>query len=1010
MACTKNTAKKSNGGSAPRVLLTTSRTGKTGTSGVDAQRRKALTASKVTTVGGGDLEKRNAHHKALTAAKATLPMGGGDLDKLGGHNELPPELETKVLQEDVSFRCICCHIKMEQGGAYFGFYNANGLPALDRFLPINGALELSELAKISAAPVIFKHLILVDLSVAGSPLEFAHSFLKPYYTGDSIKYLDVYYDIGSDAKAAPYRSKVRNIIKGLKNSFVWERVVIGISTHTDEDFGNPFIGYEDGDTNNYLSTSVDDFLEIILQPWQTIIDHAQESYLWMLCCGSLVNNSDSFHGLQEAVVRHKLTGTITFNAPRFQPSFTSHLLISFTERVLIGRCPLCLAFKDMLAQSCDLGRHSDVFLLTVEEGALTCSRFAWANLEAVLDEHKIAYVSAKGNTTKRATILKSIKDTIVQTDPAKDPSTMLLDNNLRKAIRTYYLRFLEDDEDCDLEEKIIQGGHKLMSGPGIVTVDMVKDHKNDKPLDAAAFRTEFSPFDVAQKLFKEEIGEYDKKHHDTSDLRSMETRTKLVQSWYNALSPAVLEELRLVAEKRNQEEYAAIDPEDESDEDDEKVPDLTVHVDDEGYPCLPTGFESLILKNQQKVYCIFLTDYIQQRSSQTTLGLRSPGNVVIKDPSHLQKEAISMIFTLWKYCANRNEPVKGDVSQKSRKSQKYVEVSSDEDEVLKKAPQANLSSDEEEDLAIHASHTPSLSNSCPKFHIGGDIVSYLQSLSILPSYRHLLATVQKLSETQTPDPKGKARKQHLPVWASWTWSEAYLPQNMHNNFQLSFLALEELENYTIKSRGWGMIVVLGLGLLLRECSRAQEYEADEAGDDVPEYLGNSVLGIQAGEKIEEAITRIQVKVDTMLPGDNEKQMTVREEVHMRRLENKRQVKARREAEQARVAEEKRVDIEEARVAEEKKVVEEKRVAEVSWVAEEKRIAEEAQIVEASRMAEERAATSKKASNTNTGGKGKGKRPATDVNNSVMKKVRTSAPPDPPRHSTRERVASKKYKD
>ncbi|KAG1887879.1 hypothetical protein F4604DRAFT_1916751 [Suillus subluteus] len=400
MARTKNTAKKSNGGSAPRILLTTSRTGKTGTSGVDTQRRKALTASKVTTVGGGDLEKRNAHHKALTAAKAALPMGGGDLDKLGGHNEfcilcrdgaeryedntlfmcalcprvvcrlclqLPPELETKVLQEDVSFRCICCHIKMEQGGAYFGFYNANGLPALDRFLPINGALELSELAEISAVLVIFIHLILVDLSVAGSPLEFAHSFLKPYYTGDSIKYLDVYYDIGSDAKAAPYRSKVWNIIKGLKNSFVWERVVIGISTHTDEDFGDPFIGYEDGDTNNYLSTSVDDFLEIILQPWQTIIDHAQESYLWMLCCGSLVNNSDSFHGLQEAVVWHKLTGTIAFNAPRFQPSFASHLLISFTERVLIGRCPLRLAFKDMLAQSCDLGRHSDVFLLTVEE-------------------------------------------------------------------------------------------------------------------------------------------------------------------------------------------------------------------------------------------------------------------------------------------------------------------------------------------------------------------------------------------------------------------------------------------------------------------------------------------------------------------------------------------------------------------------------------------------------------------------------------------------------------------
>jgi hypothetical protein len=46
---------------------------------------------------------------------------------------------------------------------------------------------------------------------------------------------------------------------------------------------------------------------------------------------------------------------------------------------------------------------------------------------------------------------------------------------------------------------------------------------------------------------------------------------------------------------------AGEDPEDGSDEDDEKGPDLTVQVNDEGYPCLPTGFESLILKNQQKV-------------------------------------------------------------------------------------------------------------------------------------------------------------------------------------------------------------------------------------------------------------------------------------------------------------------------------------------------------------------------------------------------------------------------
>ena len=123
-------------------------------------------------------------------------------------------------------------------------------------MPINGALEVSERAEISSAPVLFIHLILVDFTVSGSPMEFVHTFLKSFYTGGGLAYLDVVYDIGTDEKLDPYRNQVRKMIRGLKNSFAWERVVIGVSTHTDEDFGDPFIGYED--TKEYHSTGVND--------------------------------------------------------------------------------------------------------------------------------------------------------------------------------------------------------------------------------------------------------------------------------------------------------------------------------------------------------------------------------------------------------------------------------------------------------------------------------------------------------------------------------------------------------------------------------------------------------------------------------------------------------------------------------------------------------------------------------------------------------------------------------
>lgn len=66
---------------------------------------------------------------------------------------------------------------------------------------------------------------------------------------------------------------------------------------------------------------------------------------------------------------------MAFNATRFQPSFASHLLLAFTEQVLVERCPIGLAFGNMLGQAYKLGRHTDVFLLTPLEGSLQVSKF-----------------------------------------------------------------------------------------------------------------------------------------------------------------------------------------------------------------------------------------------------------------------------------------------------------------------------------------------------------------------------------------------------------------------------------------------------------------------------------------------------------------------------------------------------------------------------------------------------------------------------------------------------------
>ncbi|KAG1732285.1 hypothetical protein EDB19DRAFT_2005506 [Suillus lakei] len=383
MVRTKMTAKKSNGGSAPRVPLKTLKTLK-------------FTKTRPSCISGGELEggepmevSEMVHHNGfcILCRDGSASFQENPLF-MCNHcprvmcrlcMELPLDTEDTILGEDVSFMCICCHMKVaEEGAPYFGFYYPDGTTVLKSFLCIQASLEVSALAKISTAPILFIHLVLINFETTGSPFPFAHSFLQPYFTSGGIEYREIAYDIISAPDA--YLKTIAQIIKTLNKVFVWERVVIGISTHTDNDQGDIFAGYsDDGGDKHYVSAGFDQFLEFVLRPWQSVLDCAKETYLWLLCCGSLVNNTDAFAGLQSAVVRHKLSATIAFNARCFQPSFASHLFLAFTEHVLMERCPICSAFGEMLGQSSKLGRHTDVLLLTPLEATLQITKFTWGD-------------------------------------------------------------------------------------------------------------------------------------------------------------------------------------------------------------------------------------------------------------------------------------------------------------------------------------------------------------------------------------------------------------------------------------------------------------------------------------------------------------------------------------------------------------------------------------------------------------------------------------------------------
>ncbi|KAG2742478.1 hypothetical protein P692DRAFT_20748167 [Suillus brevipes Sb2] len=237
-------------------------------------------------------------------------------------------------------------------------------------------------AQISSTPVLFVHLSLVNINKIGGPFELAHQFLEPYFPQGGLGYCNIEFDLATAQSATKYRREVDKVVRDLFKQRSWARLVMAITNHTDSDCGDPFTGYM-GD--QYVAAEIDQvsFLDLLLAPWSTMIQRATESYMWFFSCGALVNNAVSFTALQQSVSKHKITASIAFTAPRFQPNFTGLLLLAFAEQVIIESYHIAHAFPHMLGQSNKLGRHTDIILMMTDTltGNLSAVRFFWTHID-----------------------------------------------------------------------------------------------------------------------------------------------------------------------------------------------------------------------------------------------------------------------------------------------------------------------------------------------------------------------------------------------------------------------------------------------------------------------------------------------------------------------------------------------------------------------------------------------------------------------------------------------------
>ncbi|KAG2125352.1 uncharacterized protein EDB93DRAFT_1110245 [Suillus bovinus] len=793
---TKQTCKKSTGGVAPRVTLNLPGAVST------------ISRVEVGTVRIEEEERRDHNNFCLVCRDGAVDdyhLFMCDLcprTMCSNCLQITPRHQDVISGVGVTFVCISCHVLVQHHGCgsqnpYFGFYR-DGKPVFDTFLQIHGALELSHQAQVSSETVLFIHLNLIDNDTTGGPFKLSHDFLLPYFPDGGIVFREVIFDVGSDSKIVKFHSMVNKLVLNLL-AFPGglKRIIFGVSDHTDNDFGDPFVGYK-GKKKTYISTPVNTFLDIVLGPFKDLINLAVESYLWLFCCGAIVNNSESFENLKTSVLQHQLSASVAFNA-----NSDSLNVIKFTWTHAVFR---------------PWGQYLPV----------QCPKYWTSSFRAILVSYQSKFLAANSKS-ERSRVIKKIRKAIVVAHKEQGEQVPL-PSSLKKAIKKYYGR-KNDEEESDEE-----GAAKARE-------------ISARPKEASFYKKMLTDWDVAQRLFKQEMDEFDKAEQARKGVKDpIKFRTRHAREWFNQMSLTQKKEVDYAREKWNTEgapeesqvihesqprnvkksfsvssdgikewtstgfeffaewakgEFYPTADQDDKEEEEHGLPELI--LDDEGYAQLPSR-DGIRLKGQQELK-FSLALYLAASSV--------PDNLLICDPSHMRSKDINVI---WKYWESRSVAKKRLVSFIKARPMDMRRSKRDKASSRKVKPYDEVTSEEEQHSLAGLGAT--LAVVSPAEVPLDRRFEFLDGLSTDSSYLELVDAVKDLAK-MTENISTPNEELELPPWVDWCCGESYLPEYLHGSQDMVMASLE--------------------------------YEEDEAPPGTPIYLASSIMDLQCMIKVDNAI-------------------------------------------------------------------------------------------------------------------------------------------------------------
>ncbi|KAG2089641.1 hypothetical protein BD769DRAFT_1679873 [Suillus cothurnatus] len=948
-------------------------------------------------------KKKNMAKKSCgSSAKKLLAPVGSPLVPTASHAELStsslePEDTRKTENHSIGFYH---NVLPEQGGT----------SVLPGFLQLKGKYKLASSSILAATPLAIIHFILGGKDRIPTPIPLLSHYLDKFYPSSRFLYIEISFDIVSYQQIDNYTHDQVTIVSELTHHLGSTGCVFAfLSNHSEEDI------------QHVLSTVLKPYARILKSSHivflvcgsvvvhKTPYTQLKEAILQFDFAGAIIFPTPHFQPLVamnflvammelvaiEQLGIHSVFSTLLININgccklELTTFACAHTQTSPWGLDIPAQCPQCGSTKSWAARvtvtvadkshDTDTPDHVSVcwyiytckytncssmqklppykLLVTKPPGSIVNSaktkNCAWFQSPST---HFVLQSSALSTQGKRMN--EEVPTGTAKKAHREDPED--LPKGLKKAIQRYYLQFLMDMDDRHNEQEILGDDSELEEEPCMSPEDR---ELAARPKDAGFYKKELNAWNVTQKLFKQEMDNYDKEQQQKKGIQhSIKDRTGHAREWFNSITSAhrkEVEDMRdkwnrkgapaesqvmyqkknlkkvlndfteqmcctmgcrlvmFVSHKKNADQTLSVKihesqpvnqkklfsqssrgskewtsegfekyaewlkaefyPTNDDDDSDEETNDgkdamPEVILDNHGYAKLPSHKEVSLKGQQELVQQIFHASYKVFTGSMKPVPWLSiagepllyldpdsiPNGFIMQDPSHLQVKEINKLWAHWEAqkaskqrlvifvgaaSAHMNKSLlKNAVYVGEKKSKKkYIEVDTDDEEGASAAP-------------TPTKHTRWLAGDSSNNNLAPSV-----GLVTRPNSEYLLfiSNLGGLKKEQSSE----ATK--WPAWVMWSWEGSHLPNSVHSEVSELDKFFEIVQSAKISGLASAMKVSLGLGMLLRECKRVVEYEADDATPNTPSYLGTSILGIKTLNLIIEAINTARGGVTRMV--------------------------------------------------------------------------------------------------------------------------------------------------